>query len=177
MDELKIIKEALESNPGVVIIDVPETIYPPEKGIIHIVTYYVAPKNGLYTADELQAFMTGLVPGLEPKYKLDFEQTARSIKLGRIYFDEKIGEKKTATTEIISLVHKEPSRIGELVPRQKNYNTIEEYMRRIWIMPTPSETIGRDFIKGKFEFGSWIKLEDIAAYCKAEKSAKKSLSL
>lgn len=94
MSKLKTIREALQSNPNVVIIDLSEKTFPLEKGVVNLVNYFIAPRSGLYTVDELRNFMTNLIPGLEPTHKQDFEQGGNSIRLGRMYFDEKVGEKK-----------------------------------------------------------------------------------
>lgn len=52
-------------------------LIPPHSGIdeAHVVMYYIAPTNGLYSAPELDEFMMGLVPReLKPSYMLHFNQ-------------------------------------------------------------------------------------------------------
>jgi hypothetical protein len=173
MSKLETIKKAL-SNPYIVIINTSEKAFPPENGIVNVIYYFVAPKSGLYAVDELQAFMTNLIPGLEPNYKQDFEQCKNSLRLGEMYFDEKIGEKKTDITEIISSAPEEKENVNWLVPGKKSHETTEEYDRRIWITLAPSKAIGFDFLANKFNSGSWLKLEEIAKYRDAEIADKKA---
>jgi hypothetical protein len=177
MSKLKTIQDTLRSNPNVVIIgDAFEKVFPPEKGIVNVINYIIAPKSGLYTVSELQSFMANLIPGLEPNYKQDFEQCRNSLRLGIMYFDEKIGEKKTSITENLSSAYDEDSNVKWLVTGENSHQTTEEYARRIWITLTPNKALGYDFLANKFNSGSWLKLEDIAKYRKAEEADKKGLN-
>lgn len=92
MSKLRTVREWLETNPEVIIAKVLENNYLPGRKncFSHTVDFWVAPKNGLYTAEELQGFMMGLVPdGLQPTHKNDFRQYWEDgdLNFGRLYFN------------------------------------------------------------------------------------------
>jgi hypothetical protein len=90
---LDVIETALRGNGGVEIIRVDEeNSLPTVSSPASSVDFWVAPKNGLYTASELNQFMRGLIPlELEPTYVKDFREMGR-LFFGRFWFDETIGK-------------------------------------------------------------------------------------
>ena len=112
MSKLQTLRQALETNPEVTIIDWVEWFnlvgkynnkdfgrigmksgkrllkglipqYP--SGLAHIVQYYIAPKNGIHTVPELDEFMGGLIPeGLKPDFVLHPSQGS-----GYVHYDGK----------------------------------------------------------------------------------------
>lgn len=89
------LREALESDPNVVIVNVEAAsfrhFYDYRNGLLdELVDYWVAPKKGLYTMRELQAFMVAhLIPrDMAPTCIYNFRQHNGTLELGRLHFDE-----------------------------------------------------------------------------------------
>lgn len=148
------VKQALNGNDDVVIVNAEEKIYLPERNGAwsHTVAFWVAPKRGLYTADELQNFMMKLIPNLEPSSKDDFKEDPYKITFGRLYFDEKIGEERVTTKRVITLTDKHLFDVACGFPGGKK--TIEtdevfDYRRRVWVRLYPNERFARDVLDGK----------------------------
>lgn len=59
-----------------------------------IIKYYVAPKEGIYDADELQDFMNNLLPYITESHKNNFKEIKESLSIGQLYFDEEVYEGK-----------------------------------------------------------------------------------
>ena len=55
-----------------------------------VVRFHVAPKNGLYTAEELNSFMLSLVPELKPASTQPFYDDGTKLNLGQLFYQEKI---------------------------------------------------------------------------------------
>ena len=174
MSKLTVVREALESNPDVVIVDVIEQNYFPGKvgWWSHTIDYRVAPKTGLYTADELQAFMLGLVPDLEPTTKDPFQSYLKQLDFGKLYFDETIGATVQGT---LTLTDEEFLGDKDLVDRLGlvdgkttiDKNVTEEYERRTFVKLYPNEAVARDIINHKLNaIGAehWIALKDLKSY-------------
>lgn len=103
--KLEIVVQSLNSNPNAVITDREDGTYlngnywrTPHiepKSYVHVIGFRVAPKQGLYTVKELQAFMDGLVPDLEPFKKEDFKKESwlglGKLYCGKLLFSEDIG--------------------------------------------------------------------------------------
>ena len=165
MSKLTLIRHTLEENPNVTIVNVNEKNYSPGeredfKGYIHPVDFHVAPKTGLYTADELQEVMVGLVPkGLEPSKVVNFSQWygrgdgLSDLILGRLHFNEKVGGERRITKRILTLSDKELSDVIGFVDGKRTIDTdvTEEYSREIVVEPYPNEAFARDFLDGKIE--------------------------
>lgn len=90
------IQEALQRNPKIIVVHVHENFFRPCRAngylMNQVFIIYVAPKIGLYTAEELQALMTALVPGLRPKHKNNFRKLKHEMEFGELYFEEVIGK-------------------------------------------------------------------------------------
>ncbi len=105
MSKLKIVREALRENPDVVIafsLGGDGGIFDGEvfsRTAAYYAYFLVTPKTGIYSADGLQAFMMGLVPGLKPDVVRPFEQGSRNLYCGRTEFSEEVGS-LTATASI-----------------------------------------------------------------------------
>ncbi|MBI2660174.1 hypothetical protein HYX07_03355 [Candidatus Woesearchaeota archaeon] len=153
MSKLQTLRQALETNPEVTIIDYVD--YPNLdgrwngqdvghisgkkilgytrdsyiEGRAHIVQYFVSPKNGLFTAEELDEFLKGLIPeGLKPNYMVtssrpkerygkyknrdghpdnwfeicDYHNDTNGgrLRFGRLYFTERVGLRRTIQKDI-----------------------------------------------------------------------------
>jgi len=106
MNKLRTVREYLKTNPDVIIVKDFESNFLEKNSYCckygdYNVDLYVAPKNGLYTAEELQEFMMGLIPdGLMPTHKRDFSlkrpdiTSTRYLQHGYLYFDEEIGKER-----------------------------------------------------------------------------------
>ncbi len=190
MSKLTIVRKSLETNPKIIVVHISETIdLPGRNGFClpsdsrHYVNYWIAPKNGLYTADELQTFMMGLVPGLTPTEKEDFIQYDKNsdLKFGRLYFAEKIGEERRITKRIITLTDEmfcvdviDKDLIKEhmrecfgLVDGKRTIDeeVTKEYMRGIWVSPFPNEAFARDVLNEKLEgYPYQVKPGDLRRY-------------
>lgn len=154
LNKLTKIKRALNDNNDVVIVNVEEKIYLPERNGYwsHTVDFRIAPKKGLYDEKDLQNFMIKLIPDLQPGSKDDFSEDPYKIKLGKLYFDEKIGEEKVITKRIITLTDEQLFNFGVGFSEGKKTIEIEEvfdYQRRVLIKIYPNERFARDLLNGK----------------------------
>lgn len=171
MSKLTIVRQALETNPEVVIVNADVRNYLPDRNgfFCHTVSYWVAPKNGLYTADELQTFMMGLVPDLTPTQKDAFRQYDKNgdLQFGKLYFDEKVGEERRTTKRILTLTDEELLNVAGFVDGKQTIDedVTEKYTRRTWVCPFPNEAFARDVLKGKLAFSQYCaKLSDLKKY-------------
>lgn len=62
----------------------------------------VAPDYGLFTVNELQAFMMGLVK-LDPTSKVDFRSRGEFLRIGQLHFDESIGTETVTGSRTIHI--------------------------------------------------------------------------
>lgn len=119
------------------------------------VEYWVAPKIGLYTPEELQRFMMGLVPDVEPTEITDFSysEPADCLRCGILTFDEKIGLGVTFTTVIEEITDNELVDCREFTSCKREFidhgaDVTKAYIRRILVIPFPDEAIARSFLRG-----------------------------
>ena len=151
MSKLSIVRQSLEANPNVVIVKVDDQKYFPNADGFwsHKVDYIVAPRRGLYTADELQPFMMSLVPdGLAHSSVNHFSQYPKKLIFGTLYFDEKVGEEErilTLTDEELFDADIEGFTDGKITVKQ-------DLQRRTWVRPYPNEAFARDVIEGRLEY-------------------------
>ena len=167
MSKLSIVKQSLETNPEVVIAKVFENNYLPGRNGYwsHTMDFWVAPKNGLYTAEELQEFMMGLVPeGLEPTSKDDFRKYDKKsdLSLGKLYFDEDIGQEKV--TRICTLTDEDLLNVSGFVDGQRTIEESRPYQRRTWVRPFPNEALVEDLLEGKLGSKYSIRPEELKRY-------------
>lgn len=86
------ILKRFQGNSDVVIIAECQENFLPYGGFFsHFVYLYIAPKNGIYTAEKLQEFMLSLAPELRPVVVNNFIDYDDEIELGRLFVDENIG--------------------------------------------------------------------------------------
>lgn len=172
MNKLKVIKEALESNPEVVIIKVEEPLNTLQifdfidSSIVHIIDYKVAPKRGLYTADELQEFMMGLVHGIEPTFINKFVWHSDKLRFGNLSFVETIIEEQKMIKRIFTLKDKDMV-LEDFVNGQRIVSWDEkagEFKRIIYIIPYPNEKIANDILIGKLKPNYEIYFKDMKKY-------------
>ncbi len=171
MSQLKVIKEALESNPEVITIKVNELLNTLHifdsivSSIVHMVNYIVAPKRGLYTANELQRFMMELVPGIEPIHTNKFVQYSDRLEFGGLSFEEIIIEEQKRVKRIFTLKDKDIV-LGDFVNGQKivSWDGLENFKRMIYLTPYPNETIANEIITGKLKPANLIYFSDMKKY-------------
>ncbi len=181
MSKLSIVRKTLESNPAILIVNVTgENYFPERKGFFsQTVDFIVAPKKGIYSAPELQLFMMGLVPGLEPTCTDDFRQygKTRDLSVGKLYFDEKIAEEKKITRRIITSTDDELTNMLEMVDdkpinfygfedgkRTIDTEVIEDHLRRTWVRPYPDVNIAKAVLEGKIFSPYNITAEEFEKY-------------
>ena len=188
--KLAAIRSALRENPDVVIVGTITNNYlPGRKGFFsHTVDFCVAPRVGLYRADELQTFMMHLLPGVEPTQKTNFEESRGELRFGKLYFDEKIGEEKT--TRVCTLTDREllgtieiveGQVINGYVPKidletgQLTLTSTEDYTRRTWVRIYPDEQLTRDVFERKIDAEYSIDLTDLRSYQRIPKQLRVSV--
>lgn len=167
MSKLTIVRQSLETNPEVVIAKVFENNYLPRRNGYwsHTMDFCVAPKNGLYTAEELQEFMMSLVPkGLQPTCRDDFRQYDENsdLSLGKLYFDEDIGQEKV--TRICTLTDEELLNVSGFVNGQRTIEESRPYQRRTWVSPFPSKALVYDLLEGKLSSEYSVRPEELRRY-------------
>jgi len=170
MSKLSTLRQALVSNPKVVIVGEPMAEYLSTGGgsyypetrhtswswdgfdrwiISQTYRFVVAPKGGLYTAKELQKFMMGLTNDLKPAYVKDFIEAIDNLEFGYLLYKEEIAEEKRFVTRRIELTDKEAEfsnfKDGLWVGAPPNWpvDVVEDisHIREIFIMPYPNEII------------------------------------
>ena len=95
MSKLEIVVESLNSKQEEVVV-VEKTVKPLifgrgyGDGITELVRFTLAPRDELYTAEELNEFMSNLVPDLEPDDVSPFVENWFYLIYGRMHFDEEV---------------------------------------------------------------------------------------
>ncbi|NQV91917.1 hypothetical protein HQ489_05585 [Candidatus Woesearchaeota archaeon] len=107
MGILKTIEDALQANPNVVIVHREESTKDSMSSLYRETDFYIVPREGLYTARELQEFMMGLV-SLETERVNDFSESVSNhredfMELGDVQYQNRIGSKikKTETNYVL----------------------------------------------------------------------------
>ena len=191
MSKLTVIKQALESNPKTLLVGITPvdylsigggSYYPKTRGSAwdefdewiksQIYRIVVAPKNGLYTAQELQAFMVGLVPNLEPRYKRDFQESKDGLELGYLFYQEEIAKERRFVRREITLTDKETQVynfknnrwIG--APPHWPIKRIDEisHIREIDLRPYPNEDFARRNVGKEYWLEERISWEELMPY-------------
>ena len=182
MSKLNIVKSALESNPNVVIImsdEYRENLFPYRvkfpNGIdqgYNILSgqffdFRVAPKNGLYTLAELQSFMLGLVPALEPTARDDFRQYQSMFWCGGLRFEEIIGYEKVSTKRIQTLTDEGLLGAYKSFVDGKRIVDAEDtimYARGILVGVYPDKEFAQDVCEGKIKESNPVSLKELKRY-------------
>lgn len=148
MSKLAQVRKALEGNPNISIVGAPERNYLPDRSgfFSHTVDFHVAPKSGIYTAEELQALMMSLVPGLGPTCKDDFREWDDGMEFGKLYFDEQIGTEDISRT--INLTVDDAAAEGFVDGQQIVEKTLP-VERRTWVRLFPDAQIASAALKGE----------------------------
>lgn len=107
-EKMQVVIDSLRANPDVVVVGGFKRNYletgakPTPYGYwSRTLDIYTHPVDPMYNADELNDFMFGLVPELEPTTVDRFYDFDRELRLGKLYFDEAIGT--VATTSVVKL--------------------------------------------------------------------------
>ncbi len=129
MSKLNLVRQALTTNPDIVIIHTEELNdletggrYPktderwphitysqslPDRLGAQLVSFYVAPKKPLYSIKELQAFMLSLTPNLAYDAKEDFFERENYMNFGWLGYDDKIGEYTETRERVLKLIEED----------------------------------------------------------------------
>ncbi len=157
VEKMQVVVDSLRSNPDVVVAGGFERNYlqtgewPNPNGYwSRTLDIYTHPKKPIYDAEELNDFMFGLVPKLEPTCSDHFRGYDRVLELGKLYYDESIGKAAlTATVELkegLSIV-----RAGVLTPEWEASRTLD-LKQRTWVRVFPDEGHLLDAAEGKNEY-------------------------
>ena len=154
MSKLSKVRDALQGNPDVVIVAVYRNNYIPERSGFwsETIDFVVAPKKGLYTAEELQQFMMGLIPS-------DVELTSKDafrdwggdeIELGKLYFDEVIGEELIRRD--ITLTDEEVLSTLGFVDGKTVLDKKAKLQRRTWVRVYPDPELAKECYEGMYTY-------------------------
>lgn len=180
MSKFETVKKALETNPEVILVNMDLKNYFPERDgyFTQTADIYVAPKQGLFTGDELQEFMEGLIPGLKPTSVDRFHQYNDSLDFGKLYFDEKIGEERvvikrthtmtdpefTSTFDVKDNGLENVYGLNEQGILVIDTDKTEAHERRTWVRPFPTEKFAKDVLEGKIRSEYRTDLKELKNY-------------
>lgn len=151
MSILRVVKESLLKNPQITIVGNQDINLLPGRNSYwnHIVSFYVAPKKGLYLANELQSLQNSLLPDILPRQKEDFFKLGPYLMFGHLFLLEKIG---------IQIVHTSIEVKDDLIDLPDSfidgkYESTDNIplMRCIWVKLLPNVLIAKEVMKGNFE--------------------------
>lgn len=201
MSLLKTIEESLESNPEVVMVRSPlysldgrdhteDLSSLTENGLYnYTANFFVAPKDGIYTAEGLQEFMIGLIPDVEPYMVNGFSEPpvkwrktrdpACFLGLGDIYYRERLGSIKETTLTSIEFEDADLAKLNGFRNKHDSRERAYSIDRKIKISPFPNEKIGRnathiafsasvkeqldEFLKSDIKKAVWLNNERLSA--------------
>lgn len=157
VEKMQVVVDSLRSNPDVVVVGGFERNYlqtgewpHPSGGWSRTLDIYTHPKKPIYDADDLNDFMFGLVPELEPTCSDRFLGGKRELELGKLYYDESIGKVTlNATVELkegLSVVQ-----AGVLAPEWRVAQT-KDLNQRTWVRVFPDEGHLLDAAEGINEY-------------------------
>lgn len=158
--KLSIVKNALENNPNIRILEVRRGNYlsiirsGPWSETYDLIT---VPEEPLYDINKLQELMLSLIPnGLEPTSITDFYKFGKhGIYFGKLYFDEHIGLEKTLTELAITdpdLLKDESLKL-EFSYGKKLIKKERPLQRRTWVSLYPSAEIAKNL---EYEYNTHI---------------------
>ncbi len=152
MSKLASLRQALQENPNIVIVDTKEKNYLPNRFGYwsQTVNFFVAPKFGLYTQKELQTLLVSLTPNLKPTDRDNFFELGHIIEFGKLYFDEVIGV-ETARHKIV-ITDKELPLSEEFVNGKLVTDRQQQLWRRSWVQLFPNIQIAMEARKGLNEY-------------------------
>lgn len=161
IEKMQFVVDSLQANPDVVVVGGYEHNYlkdgqmPTPNGFwSRTLDIYTHPKDPIYDADELNEFMYGLVPELEPTCSDRFRQygdrRSGTLELGKLYYDEAIGTVATSAVvqlkEGLSIV-----RAGILTPGWATSRTAD-LLQRTWVRVFPDAGHLADAAEGENEY-------------------------
>lgn len=154
---MQVVVDSLRANPDVVVVGGHEINYlqtgqwPSPNGYwSRTLDIYTHPVEPIYKDDELNDFMFGLVPELEPTCSDRFHGWDRGLRLGKLYYDESIGTAALSATvqlkEGLSVV-----RSGLLAPDWTAKQT-KKLEQRTWVRVFPDAGHLADAAEGWNEY-------------------------
>lgn len=161
VEKMQVVVDSLRSNPDIVVVGGFERNYLESRQWPHPNGYwsrtldiYTHPVKPMYDGDELNDFMFGLVPELEPTCSDRFRggkgRKENGLELGKLYYDESIGTAALSATvqlkEGLSVV-----RSGLLAPEWEAAQTMD-LRQRTWVRVFPDEGHLMDAAEGKNEY-------------------------
>jgi len=155
------VQEALKANKDIEIVEIQESNYLPGKnGFSHTFDIYVAPKQGIYDAEKLQALMEALVPDLEPTMSDRFWESDSQMSFGKLYFDETIGTEHTRRE--ITLTDAGLQSTEGFVEGKKVIESTQDLRRRTWVRLYPNVQIAAFAVDGQDQWS--IDKKDLIKY-------------
>jgi len=148
LSKLTQVRWALQANSNIVIVGQKERNHLPNRDGYwsHTVDIIVAPKDGLYTAEELQSLMLSLVPeNVEVTCKDDFQDRERELQFGKLYFDEVIGS-ETIHREIV--IDDDVISLDNAVDGKLVIDDTKEVKRRTWVSVYPNAQMAAAALEG-----------------------------
>jgi hypothetical protein len=145
-----------------------EEIYYPNRGVggwTHTLNCLISPKEGIYSAPELQEFMLSFIPPtLIPEHIKNFSLYDNKLELGVLNFYELIGgeEKVISTLTDEYILQKLGFDIEKPRVETRNHN----YNRRIWLSFYPRRIIMEEMLLGYEFLRHEISLENLEIYKK-----------
>ncbi len=141
------------------------------------VQFWVAPKDGLYTAHQLQIFLNGLVPRLKADSGMEFQKhdSERTyLELGHKRYDDVVGKTRTFNSTLVQVTDEELQKALRLEKGEKAFtDTYSDNIRRItFINVFPNKEIALNVLKhGPFNerteamhSRNYVSLETLARY-------------
>lgn len=170
MSKLAIVRDALQADPGVLIVGVEERTHLPNPNGIwtQIIDFVIAPAKAIYRPKALQSFMLGLVP-LEATRKDDFRSwDLGEMEFGRLYFDETIGTSTTIQTIVITDpdVPVPDSYLDGSLTINEGGATSQDLLRRTRIYVYPDLRYARRAMKGEDKHSTYSLYVPIAELVK-----------
>ena len=153
MSKLTDVGAALAARDDIIVVNEKiNTHLPNDDGYwMQTVQIIVAPKEGIYGAEELQELMMGLVPP-DHSAKDDFYGGEIAMRFGKLYFDEVIGTESTVGTRTITITDPDVA-----LPSEYKEGTVEidlavigkDRLRRTWVFVYPDSTFAATALQGK----------------------------
>ena len=139
MSKLTVVRTELAANPAVSVVEDRQKNFMSAAGLWnHWVDIIVVPAHGLYTAEELQKFMDGLVT-IKPTQSDRFYRYDTGMAFGKLYFDETIGTIVTTGTQTITITDPDvvaPDDYKEGVMTVDKSGTVDLRRRTLlWVYP------------------------------------------
>ena len=134
---LVIVREQILANPGVFYAG--EVMkYNDMGGWTQTVDMIVAPVKPIFDVEKLNRFMDGLVEGVPTSARdAAHPQGDGGIHLGKLYYDESIGRRRTETTTFVTPVEAEALQNAGITIGETHNTREEDLQRRTWLRVYP----------------------------------------